>query len=251
MNKWRLYGQKDAPFLIAGHSHAYSYLEAINLAPWQSQLKKFATLYSATPEIGPPGDSNYWEQVYEISKSKTTFLVWNGNQHIANFLIKENPALSTFKTWQGDGILLAEEVFFAFFESSFLDLREFLANCPNLSNLYILGTPSPKTNEVVLANLQKDVYFVERFNDLGIMLNIESLSDDRFRLELHLIIQSQLEKIALDYGLDFIPTSSQSIDSDGFLLAEFSAADTSHASSAYGALMLKEILIYLEGKGNA
>jgi hypothetical protein len=137
--------------------------------------------------------------------------------------------------------LVSIDHFYQFFESSFLELTQFLERINNLENIFLIGTVAPKRNMLILENISQDEYFTNLVKSKGLILGPDVLTSEVFRRRLYLIIQDCLKRISEKYGVTFIATSDESEDSENFLLPFYSAPDASHANAEYGAPMIQKI----------
>ena len=149
--------------------------------------------------------------------------------------------INTYKYIKQNEELFPESYFYEYFRESYTKLKAILAEIHDKSGVAILGTVSPKRNAEVTKKLSQDEYFSKILNLSNNHAFQVNLSNEYFRLELHRIIQNELQSISTEFGTNFIGTSSDSIDSEGFLLPEYSANDASHASKKYGDLMMHKI----------
>jgi hypothetical protein len=251
--KWSLYGDTLAQIVVCGHSHAASILEAATLPIVKSKSETaIAVCYSTDWTTGPPGDKEYWEFVTKLSREKNIVIVWNGNQHIANFLFQTNPPFE-FIDAQDE---LSEEKFQPiprtmikeFFETYFLELDEVVPLMANANSITLMSGPAPKPLAYIKTRIKDEPFFAEVANSLQVDLDSLAISSDLIRLELWKLVSEMLETRAKYLGVGFLPPPDEAVDSHGMLLEKYSGLDVSHANAEYGALLIEKILDYFEVK---
>jgi hypothetical protein len=239
VEKSKFYGKPDAKLLFTGHSHVYCFLEAFLANQESPRYRDFSLRYSSDPSSSAPSGEKHWELVLRESVGKTLVFVWNGNQHIARFLFQDDPEIVIYG--QKDAVfsprsshLASIQKLRSSFEWSFIELVELLNMHHDPTQVLVLGTPPPKRNVFVMDNVMNELYFVNLMKEMGITKEEVRLSKEFFRLRLWQIIQDRLREIANSVGAAFVGVPSFAKDSEGFLLDQFAAADTSHANGAYG-----------------
>lgn len=249
---WKLYGEEDPQIIAGGHSHAYCMLAA--LQEGRGPLgRPAAVAYSADPGIGPPGDERYWKLVAAAAAERTVALVWNGNQHNAEFLISPDPPFRVFHPMaegdsSGDGIWVAQEALREHWSPTFSQLSVVLEGLAGADQVIVLGTPPPKSELQVRQALAQEAFFVDRARELGVRLDQLCITPAPVRLAMWQVIQDRLQEVACDAGATFIPVPAAAFGQNGMLLPAFCAPDASHANSSYGALMWEAITACLAAR---
>ena len=251
--KWALYGEVKAQIIVCGHSHAASILEATTLFKAQSKIEpEFAVCYAADWTEGPPGDKEYWNFVADLSEGKHVVIVWNGNQHIANFLFQTDPPF----TLMGAQEELAEKEFLPiprtmvkqFFEMFFLELDEIVPLMANAKSITLMSGPAPKPSTYIKHRIKDEPFLVNLAKSLQVDLDSLEITSDRIRLELWKLMSDMLETRAKRLEARFLSAPDEAVDSCGMLLEKYSGQDVSHANAEYGALLMEKILDFCEVK---
>jgi hypothetical protein len=233
---------EESTKLIVGHSHALAYGSGMKLLRSRGFVElDYKTICANDYTNRSISENLYWEKIIGLAKTNKVFIIWNGNQHIANFLLRDDPAISLFDDFHPSDYLASRDHFFQFFESSFIELTQYLEKIGNLKNVSLVGTVAPKRNSLVYKNIARDEYFIELIKSRSIIFEKSMLTSENLRRGLHSIIQDSLEAISQKYCINFIPTSKESQDEENFLLPFYSAEDASHANGEYGALMIRKI----------
>jgi hypothetical protein len=251
--KWALYGDANAQIVVCGHSHAASILEATTLSKAQSKIEPaIAVCYSTDWTVGPPGDKEYWNFVSDLSEGKHVVIVWNGNQHIANFLFQTDPPF----TLMGAQEELSEKKFLPiprtmvkqFFETFFLELDEIVPLMANAKSITLMSGPAPKPSTYIKPRIKDEPFLVNLAKSLQVDLDSIEITSDRIRLELWKLMSEMLEARAKRLEAKFLSAPDKAVDSCGMLLEKYSGQDVSHANAEYGALLMEKILNFCEVK---
>lgn len=105
--------------------------------------------------------------------------------------------------------------------------------------VFQLESPPPiRSNEHISANL--DPFFGSS--------GPEGVSSPFLRYKLWRLHSRAVRSLCDAYGLGFIPCPQEALDEEGFLRAEFTPDNATHANSAYGALLIAQIEDILAGK---
>jgi hypothetical protein len=244
--KWALYGDADAQIVVCGHSHAASILEATLLPEIQTgSAPAIAVFYSADWAAGPPGDKEYWDFVVERSRGKHTVIVWNGNQHNANFMFQTDPKFTMIgandNSYDQEAVPIPLTMVKDFFNPSFDELTEIIPALSKSASVTLLNGPAPKPLSHIQKCILQEKYFIDIANSLGVDLADLVITSDSLRLELWNVLATLLANYAETLGVDFIGAPSASRDTFGMLLPEYWTPDVTHANSKYGLLLIEEL----------
>ncbi len=235
--RWALFGDDDPALIIAGHSHAYSLMISRHLRPAGIRA---AVAYS-TPEVsGPPGDADYWQLVADSAVARILAICWNGNQHNVGFLIEQDPPVRV--AGSGDGLpIIPRSELRALWEPSFDELRAFVPSLDASTEVYLLGTPPPKSDDFVASALASEEFFLSQARLAGLAVEDIVVTPAATRVALWRALQEQLAQVAVELGATFVPVPSAAIDADGTLLLEYCQLDVTHANAAYGVLVWAQL----------
>ena len=250
--KWVLYGDADAQILVCGHSHAASILEASTLPELQTgSVPAISVCYSADWVAGPPGDKEYWDFVAELSPGKHVVIVWNGNQHNANFMFQTEPKFTilgaTDNSSDQEAVPISRTMIKDFFKPSFEELGEIVPSISNAVSITLMNGPAPKPLTHIQNCILQEKYFTDIAESLGVAIGDLVITSDSLRLELWNVLAELLANHAKELGADFFSAPAVSRDAFGMLSPEYWASDVTHANSKYGMLLIRE-LEKLKGK---
>jgi hypothetical protein len=245
--KWALYGDADAQILVCGQSHAACILEASNLPEVKTgsaiaiSVCYSADLYTA----GPPGDREYWDFVIELSRGKHVVIVWNGNQHNANFIFQTEPKFTmvgvTDDSCNQESVPIPRAMIRDIFKPSFEELSEIIPSLSNAASITLMNGPAPKPLTHIQSSILQEKYFTDMANSLGVDIGDLVITSDSLRLELWNVLAGLLANSAQKLGANFLGAPALSRDAFGMLLPEYWTPDVTHANSKYGLLLIEEI----------
>jgi len=244
--KWTLYGDLDAQTIVCGHSHAAAILQAqLNL---ESPHPDVAVCYTSDFTQGPPGDQEYWEFVGEIASGKKLAVVWNGNQHIANFLFQTIPPFTLHGVTESDHnrMPIPKTMVKEFFKPFFEELNLIMPMMASASSITLVNGPAPKPLTHIQTCFMNEQFFVTIADSLNLDIDSLELTSDSLRLELWRLVSEMLASYAQSLGAYFLDVPIESLDSSGLLLEEYWHSDTTHANEYYGKLLVEKI-IYSNG----
>jgi hypothetical protein len=244
--KWALYGDTDAQIVVCGHSHAASILEAIMLPEINSRSEsEIAVCYSDDWTAGPPGDQEYWDFVVKYSRGKHVVIIWNGNQHNANFMFQTEPKFTmlgvTENNYDHEGVPIPRSMIKDFFKPSFEELTEIIPSLSDAASITLMNGPAPKPLTHIQDCILQEKYFTDIAKSLGVEVDDLDITSDSLRLELWNILAGLLATYAKTLGANFLSAPAASRDGLGLLLPEYCASDVTHANLKYGVLLVEEI----------
>ncbi len=241
MNAWALHGDPTPSVVAAGHSHVLCMLESLNRA----SRPGVAVAYNAELVDGPPLAPEYWQYVAEVAQGRTIIIVWNGNQHHAQFLVEPLPPISVWSArlgaTTGKGTIVPRALLRALWEPTMTGLSEALALLPQSARPIVLATPPPKNDLIVSANLAVERWFEPEAQGRGVAIGDLPITAQATRLALWEIIQERLQEIAVSAGARFLGLPESVADDDGYLLPGLSGPDATHANADYGDLLWTHI----------
>ena len=144
---------RDIKAVIAGHSHSAAISRALVKASAgvQRQARDIALQQGIGGLRGGPGRPGYWDMLRDLAQTRSIAVVWNGNQHTADFLLASDQPLDLLPRGYPDPSVLpktrlvAEAVIREHFRPSLEPLRQLLAELPTHDRLkrLLVGTPAP------------------------------------------------------------------------------------------------------------
>jgi len=244
--KWALYGDANAQTIVSGHSHAASILETTSHPEMQAITEsEIAVCYSADWAAGPPGDKEYWDFVGELSRGKHIVIIWNGNQHNANFMFQTEPNFTMLGVPDsGDdppAIPIPRAMIKDFFKPSFEELNEIIPSLANSASITLMNGPAPKPLTHIKNCILQEKYFTDIAKSLGVDMGELVITSDSLRLELWNVLAGLLANSAKNLGANFLSAPALSRDAFGMLSPEYWASDVTHANSKYGMLLIEEL----------
>lgn len=247
---WSLYGADDCEVVIAGHSHAAAVLEAKLRDKENTSLAKVSICYTSDLTGGPPGNEEYWNFVAEMAESKDLVIIWNGNQHNANFLFQTSPPFTLVNSDSGERSaersgeyrLISQSMMEAFFQPSLSELKPIVESITGAQSVWLLPGPAPKPHSHIVSRIANEDFFVGVANSLGANISDLTITSDSLRVQMWQILVDQLKQTAKDLGVNFIPVPEETIDENGLLLEVFWTPDVTHANSDYGLVLANQIL---------
>ena len=243
----------DVKTVICGHSHAGALCMGI-VEPGkgieQSHIEEcgFAGLFGGQP------DDVYWTQVVELGERRNVAIVWNGNQHNADFLLQPEPPFDLIPRGYVPVSVLPgariepEAMLREHFRPTFSELDVVLKRLGQRARrrVFVTGTPAPLEDAaMVKERLAREPFFAARASSLGIDIGTVPIRAAAVRRKLWFVIQEMLAESAARWGAQFVPTPQESLNANGFLDTLFSSGDITHANGRYGRLMLGKLAEYL------
>lgn len=250
--KWALYGDASAQIVVCGHSHVDAILKAAIIRESQAESEPaISYCFGAYAETGPPQGDEYWDLVVNSSRGKHVVVVWNGNQHNADFMFQTKPKFTllgvTDDTYDQEHIPIPRSMVRQYFKPSFEELTGIIPSLSDAASITLLNGPAPKPLSYIKDYILQEKYF----SDLTKLLSGGDedlvITSDSLRLELWNVLAELLASYAKILGAKFINAPEVSRDALGLLLPEYWYPDVTHANSKYGMLIIEE-LMKLNGK---
>lgn len=250
--KWALYGDTSAQIVVCGHSHVDAILKAAIIRESQAESESaISYCFGAYAETGPPQGDEYWDLVVNASRGKHVVIVWNGNQHNADFMFQTKPKFTvlgvTNDTYDHEPIPISRSMVRQYFKPSFEELTEIIPSLSDAASIALLNGPAPKPLSYIKNFILQEKYF----SDLTKLIREGGedlvITSDSLRLELWNLLAELLASYAKTLGASFINAPEASRDALGLLLPEYWYPDVTHANSKYGMLIIEE-LVKLNGK---
>lgn len=251
---WDWLGTENATIRLAGHSHRLAFRDSMALLP--DELRQGVAVLDlkgrTLPAPGvfrPAPNEDYWRVAAAAGTS--TAIVWDGNQHNARFLLSDTPFSVIGRRAPVEplaDLVVPYRMMCALFERD-LDaagLMKFLAAHPRPASVLLVGTPPPKSEQQVRQGLLNDGplgqgYFVDALAKLGLTLESAPLTPTATRVASWEALQEAMEATATGAGAAFVPVPEWMRTEAGTLREEYCEPDTTHANTAYGAVMWQEI----------
>lgn len=248
-NIWSVEGSAQPKVVAAGHSHVLAMLGGLHSSS-ELQRLPLAIQYSLNSAIWPNIDDKYWVQLQNLPSVETVMICWNGNQHIAQFLLESDPAISVHldstKSEESCSVVVPMAMFDELWAPDFQVLERAIRIVSTTKKVVLIGTPPPKTEKDIRNNLEQDEFFQSLLSRAGIKIEDAPITSDQFRFILWKRIQVNLERIARAAGITFVPTPSQVFENGMTLKPEYSAPDASHANHLYGEAIWQVVLKKIE-----
>jgi GSCFA family len=241
----------DETVIIAGHSHGVAFG-----MPWAAESESG---FSLEPLNAPnflcltgtwPRTPAYWDALVAAAEHKKIGLIYNGNQHTAMFFLAQKPEVDIILPGrEGDLVdvnktilpvkLVKEEFNYSFGELHSV-IRSLLAT--EGCTPFLIGTPPPRGDDETLKLLfdTKHPFLSDVASHLQVGMEDSRLCPAQLRYKAWVLLQECMKELADSYGIQFIPAVPEAGDEQGYLRPEF-YWDFSHASPAYGTLMLQHI----------
>lgn len=204
---------------------------------------------------GPfPRDEAYWNELQRLAADYKLFIVWRGNQHMAEYLFASNPPFDFVLSDQVDlpivteSVLVPEQMIRERFSPSFDELETMLKNILGIAHrgVFLCGTPPPKPDAAAIRGaLAKHEYFLKRVAGLGHNVDTIPITSSETLYKMWKLIQNMLRDIAEKHALQFVPVPRESQTPAGFLREEFWSSDATHANSEFGRLFLQHLREYV------
>jgi hypothetical protein len=242
--KWALYGSLDSEIVVCGHSHAAAILFAqLNPASGTPRLE-VSVCYSSDLKQGPPADQEYWDFVSGIVQDKKLSIVWNENQHNANFLFQTNPQFTLSGVTESEQNLMPipKAMMREFFKPFFEELSSIVPMMDSARSVTLVSGPAPKPLIHIKTRFKDEPFFTAIAASLNIDIDSLKLTSDSLRLELWKLVSEMLASYAHSLDAYFLDVPIESLDSSGMLLEKYWAPDTTHANEAYGSLLMEKII---------
>jgi hypothetical protein len=258
---WALYGNPNSQILVSGHSHAASVLDATLRDDLEgTNPASLGICYTSDLSKGAPGggiywgDKTYWQFVSEVSKGKDLVIVWNGNQHVANFLFQTIPPFTIHGALDSDSatgyLPIPRTMIKAFFEPFFEELTEIIPLMKDAASITLMNGPAPKPLSYIKSRVKHEPFFADIANSLQVDIDSLEITSDQIRLELWKLISEMLETHAKTLGTRFLSAPEKAVDSSGMLLEKYWNPDVSHANAEYGALLVEKLHDFFAVRSN-
>jgi hypothetical protein len=242
-----MYGDDDPAIVAGGHSHAACLIFAHDAGLGPRELR---AAIGFTTDMGPVSE-DYWDRLGDAGAGRTIAVVWEGNQHNIAFLLEPDPPFRVFSATgdrqeQGEpGTWVPREMLRSYWEESLGALRSVLDRLVARSDVLVIGTPPPKPDAHVKAQLEgkleSDPWMREVAAARGQASSELTVSPGALRLALWSVIQDGMREEARRSGATFVPVPEAARDPAGFLADAYSAVDLTHANAEYGGLMWAQI----------
>ncbi len=209
--------------ILVGHSH----IECMRVRPLINGSPQFVLVEDGSPRVFTVAVKRadkfpeYWNLVASNCTGRTVALSWNGNQHLAEFLIAPNPLFdfvcpgAASSELHPRAVILPASVLRAFFQHWLSDLGPSIRKLKSsaVGRVLVLGTPAPKgSDEFVLKQIRDDEWFRQQAQAAGVELKTGCLTPISVRQKLWTLVQQMTSKIAADEGAKFVPVPSDTLE---------------------------------------
>ena len=233
---------RDIKAVIAGHSHSAAISRALVNASTgvQRQARDIALQHGIGGLRGGPGKPGYWDNLRELAQTRSVAVVWNGNQHNADFLLACDQPLDFLPRDYPDPSVLpkarlaAESVIREHFRPSLEPLRQLMTEMPAHHGLkrLLVGTPAPLFDSGEIRKRVARSLFIEKAAAMGINIGQVQITPPTVRRKLWFVIQTMMAEIAEKGGWQFVPVAAETMDERGYMRSDLSADDVTHATSS-------------------
>ena len=246
-SKWTVYGNNDSQFVVGGHSHVASILEAtLNSEVQLGNDSRISVCYLTDWNTGLPGGQEYWQLVANSGRGKHIVIFWEGNQHNAHFMFQSEPKFTisgaTDLPEDQDAVPIPRSMVRDFFRPSFEELTRIVPTMSGAASITLMSGPAPKPSSHIKASIKKETYFTDLATTLKMDLDAVVVTSDSLRLKLWEVLAELLASYAKTLGVNFLIAPAESRDIFGMLLPDYWAPDVTHANSKYGQLVIQEIV---------
>jgi hypothetical protein len=189
--------------------------------------------------------AEYWDGVVEAARGKTALLLWNGNQHHAEFLLAPDPMFDVVVAEDDtvEGHVVPKGLVKQLFRPGFGDIATVIERLKGVgARVVLLGTPAPKADAAFFEKmLRSSDYLKDMAKQRGFDLEKARVTPGRLRFKLWRIVQEMTQEYAQAGAVEFIPVPQASLDADG-LKRQYWENDITHANRAYGELMMRHVM---------
>lgn len=229
-------GSNPAPLVVGGYSHRGAIERALPL--WSER----DALGVAVLAGGDPDSEAYWSELF--SREALIAISWLGNQHNAALLFADPPLAivnsATGAPTDSDARVIPVSQLRAYYKPSLMRLSSILT-LPCDGTRVVLGTPPPKPAGTVLNNLESEPLLARRTQHGDVSTASIQVSPDATRVLAWQILQEEMQAVAAQAGVPWLPSPKRAAGVHGTLLAEYSAHDVTHGNEQYGLLVLEEL----------
>lgn len=238
----------EVSLVVAGHSHATA-LAGPKGAPFPLGL---VAVDDATSVLhGPlPRDVDYWAAFADAARGTIPAIVWEGDQHIAAFLIEATPPIDFVLSAAPDlpmdprASYLAESQLRALFAPTIDPLGPIVRRLAQAAAgpVMVAGTPPPMGDEAAIrARLANDPRVAAAAAERGGDIEAVAITSPYTLQKLWSLIQSMVAETAAAAGGSFVPVPDRVRGADGFLLERYWSESATHANEEYRGEILAEL----------
>ncbi len=245
--------QTNRHVIVAGHSHMFAmgvhqrYQGPIALLRFDGRRRPVSFLME---EWKGNRTNDYWDALVNLSADRSVLIVFNGNQHYADFLLAPDPLIDfvddSDSAIHSGAMAVPRRLVKAHFEPTLAQLRTIIERLHGSGCRFVavLGTPAPKSDITrFVAMIRQSRYFAGVAQRQGLDLATVATTPPRILLKMWRVIQELLAEVAADKGATFVSVPPETMDGSGFLHERCYAStgkegDITHANEEYGRLML-------------
>ena len=244
---WAYHGADKPDVLIAGHSNSRCLKEFILLNCNYNGVSFGAIRPSNSSNKFARADENYWQMVAN-SDSRYVCISWDGSQPFTQFLFEPNMAIYP-NTSEHGSTAHPTGLIKAFFRDNLLALQNQITSLKENGSpeIILLGTPPPKSDDLVKQGLSKEDFFLEKMKELNLDRDSALLTPMQTRIGLWELLQSCMKEIADFNRLTFISFPKETMTVENVLLPEFSADDVIHSNSSAALAVIEKVSNHIRG----
>lgn len=240
----------DGRALIAGHSH----IVALGVPLKHPHAVDGIVPIESRPDIGGftgrwERVPSHWDELIRICAGRVIVLSWQGNQHLAHFMLAPEPRIDFVFSGapaavDSNAVLVPEIALRQLFQPHHQEMAQLIGKlrAAGARRVVVIGSPPPKEDDQFCrAQMSKEPHFAAMANRFGVDLASVPLSSPQLRNKYWLLLQDVMRLNAARVGAEFLPVPRAAFSPSGGLRREYWADDVTHANRAYGALMLDAI----------
>jgi hypothetical protein len=192
----------------------------------------------------------YWDALVSNARDRKIILVFNGNQHHAEFLFARTPRVDVLDEELAEAepepgtLLVPKRAIAEHFRPSLNQLKVLLQRLREAGSLAVTvsGTPAPKAEITIFTRrLRSEEFWQKLLPKQGLDPLTAEFTPQSVILKFWKILQKTMKEIAISGGADFKPVPRETLDARGFLLRQYWPDDATHANREYGRLVLEKL----------
>jgi len=244
---------EDVKTVIGGHSHAAFIARAlVRHFPNNPEIdsRNIALEFGFGGLRGGPVTQEYEDILVQLGATRNIAVVWNGNQHNADFLLSPEVQIDLIprgypvKSTLPNATIVAESAIRAHFQPTFDRLVKLLTRLSDAAKYprLVIGTPPPLFDEALIRKrLKGEPVLTNRATAAGFDIDTVAITPASVRLKLWFVLQRMMAEIGEAHGASYVNVPTEALDENGFLKPELSAGDVTHAGPVFGAMMARQI----------
>jgi len=180
------------------------------------------------------------------------FVMWRGSQANIRGLLQQGPAFDVAvphepdRTIEPDVELIPCSAVEAIIRGTLDADDELLALIGRAQRggamVWLMGPPPALPEEAVRERLGEESHFAGRLHQVGVSAGDVEIVPESVRVRLRTILLGVYRDFAAQHGAGFVPPPAWVADAGGLLERQYWGKDITHASPAYGAVYLRELV---------